>query len=66
MTTKALTRRQARWTERLAAFDFDIIHRKRKINPADRPSRKSDYEEKNKFFVQSYQLLLLTIQQKLC
>jgi hypothetical protein len=65
MTTKTFNRRQIRWVERLAAFDFDIIYQKEEINPADGPSRKSDYEEKNKFSVQSHQLLLLIMQQKL-
>lgn len=43
MTTKKLNRRQARWAEFLAAFDFEIIHRKGKDNPADAPSRRPDY-----------------------
>jgi transposase InsO family protein len=65
MTTKALTRRQARWAERLAAFDFDIIYRKGETNPADGPSRRPDYEEEDESSVQSHQLLLPTMQQKL-
>lgn len=44
MTTKALSRRQARWAEWLAAFDFKITHRPGKSNPADGPSRRPDYE----------------------
>ena len=39
MTTKELSRRQVRWAERLAAFDFEIQYRKGSMNPADRPSR---------------------------
>lgn len=43
MTTKELTRRQARWAERLAAYDFVIEHRPGAKNPADAPSRRPDY-----------------------
>jgi RNase H-like domain found in reverse transcriptase len=43
MITKTLNKRQARWTIKLAAFDFVIIHRRGKDNPADRPSRRPDY-----------------------
>src|SRR5437016_12340465 len=35
MTTKELSRRQARWAERLATFDFEIQYRKGSTNPAD-------------------------------
>ena len=45
MTTKSLTRRQARWTEHLAEFDFHIVHRPGRTNPADGPSRRPDYME---------------------
>jgi hypothetical protein len=65
MTTKALTRRQARWAERLTELDFDIIYRKGEINPADGLSRKPDYEKKDKSSVQNHQLLFPTMQQKL-
>ena len=44
MTTKELNGRQARWAERLARFDFRILHRPGKTNPADAPSRRPDYE----------------------
>jgi hypothetical protein len=44
MTTKVLTRRQARWAEWLASFEFSITHRPGKTNPADGPSRRPDYE----------------------
>jgi hypothetical protein len=45
MTTKVLNRRQVRWAEFLAVFDFEIVHRKGKENPADAPSRRPDYAE---------------------
>jgi hypothetical protein len=44
MTTKVLTRRQARWAEWLASFHFVIRHRPGRTNPADGPSRRPDYE----------------------
>jgi hypothetical protein len=44
MTTKALSRRQARWAEWLASFHFTIQHRPGRSNPADGPSRRPDYE----------------------
>jgi hypothetical protein len=44
MTTKELTRRQARWAETLAAYDFVIEHCPGRSNPADAPSRRPDYE----------------------
>jgi hypothetical protein len=44
MTTKELNGRQARWAEKLARFDFIIQHRPGKLNPADAPSRRPDYE----------------------
>jgi hypothetical protein len=43
MITKTLNRRQARWAIELAAFDFVIIYRRGKDNPADGPSRRPDY-----------------------
>jgi hypothetical protein len=43
MTTKELSRRQARWAVQLSAFDFNIEHRPGKQNPADAPSRRPDY-----------------------
>lgn len=43
MTTKVLTRRQARWAERLADFDFTIKYRAGKLNDqADALSRQDD------------------------
>ena len=44
MTTKELTRRQARWALKLAEFDFTIYYRAGKLNSADAPSRRPDYE----------------------
>jgi len=43
MTTKELSRRQARWAEKLAAYDFKIIYCPGLKNPADAPSRRPDY-----------------------
>ena len=43
MTKRELNRRQARWAEKLAAFDFSIEYRAGKSNPADGPSRRPDY-----------------------
>jgi hypothetical protein len=44
MTSKVLSRRQARWAEILSQFDFTIEHLDGKKNPADGPSRRPDYE----------------------
>jgi hypothetical protein len=41
---KKLDMRQARWAELLAAYDFEIEHRPGRLNPADAPSRRRDYE----------------------
>ena len=62
MTTKELSRRQARWAERLAAFDFEIKYHKGTSNPADGPSRRPDYEPTSN---EEQTLLLPTLQQKL-
>jgi hypothetical protein len=43
MTTRVLTRRQARWAVTLSTIDFEIIHRAGSKNPADGPSRRPDY-----------------------
>ena len=43
MKTKTLNYRQVRAYERLTEYDFVIIHRPGKINPADGPSRRPDY-----------------------
>lgn len=39
-----LVPRQARWMSYLSSFDFTISHQAGKRNPADAPSRRSDYE----------------------
>ena len=44
ITTKQLSRRQARWVEKFAAFDFNLEYRAEKSNPADNPLKRSDYE----------------------
>ena len=45
MSTKILNRRQARWAEFLAGYDFVLIHTPGIKNPADGPSRRPDYAE---------------------
>ncbi|HEX3639688.1 MAG TPA: DDE-type integrase/transposase/recombinase, partial [Ktedonobacteraceae bacterium] len=42
-----LNPRQARWAVYLSGFDFDVIHRQGKKNPADGPSRRPDYFTEN-------------------
>jgi transposase InsO family protein len=44
-TPKVLSRRQARWTEILSAYDYKIEHLEATKNPADRPSRRPDYAQ---------------------
>src|SRR4029077_17086945 len=60
MTTKELNGRQARWAERLSAFDFVIQHRPGSRNPADAPSRRPDYERDR-----ASHTMLSTLQEKL-
>ena len=45
MSTKILNRRQARWAELLAGYDFVLTPIPGSKNPADGPSRCPDYEE---------------------
>ena len=45
MSTKALNRRQARWAELLANYDFVLIPIPGTKNPADRPSHRPDYTQ---------------------
>ena len=59
MTTKVLNRRQARWAEFLASFDFGIVYRKGKENPADGPSRRPDYNVAEEESENGLQRLLL-------
>jgi hypothetical protein len=47
MTDKVLNRRQMRWAELLAAYDFQVIWRRGKDNPADGLSRRPDHMEKD-------------------
>ena len=42
-----LNPRQARWAIFLGGFDFNIVHRQGKKNPADGPSRRPDYYTEN-------------------
>jgi len=42
--SKVLSRRQARWSEILSAYDFVIENLEGSKNPADGPSRRPDYE----------------------
>ena len=44
MHVKELNARQRRWVMKLAAYDFEIFHRAGKLNPADAPSRRPDYQ----------------------
>ncbi|EDN08461.1 hypothetical protein HCAG_04960 [Histoplasma mississippiense (nom. inval.)] len=44
LTTKSLTGRQARWAELLSEYDFFIRYRPGRLNPADAPSRRPDYD----------------------
>jgi len=43
-TSKVLSWREARWAEILFSYNFIIDHLEGKKNPADRPSRRPDYE----------------------
>ena len=67
MTTKVLNGRQARWAEKLAAYDFQIEYKKGESNPADGPSRRPDYFKgfKEETIVANRSLMLPTLQQKL-
>ncbi|SLM34140.1 gag polymerase env [Lasallia pustulata] len=43
MTTPNLTRRQLKWAEKLAEYDFNVTYREGKKNPADGLSRRPDF-----------------------
>ena len=45
-TLSQVNRRQARWAEQLAAYDFEIVYRPGAQNPADAPSRRPDYKNR--------------------
>jgi hypothetical protein len=62
MTTKKLNRRQARWAEFLAEFDFKIAYQPKKKNdkansltrrPEDRPDENDDSDDRNKHMHQT-------------
>ena len=44
MGNKVLNRRQTRWLQLIAEYDFHIAHIPGKNNPADAPSRRPDYQ----------------------
>ncbi|KAL1952652.1 hypothetical protein VTO42DRAFT_4569 [Malbranchea cinnamomea] len=44
LSTKIAQRRHVLWIEFLKGFDFEILYRTGKSNPADRPSRRPDYQ----------------------
>jgi hypothetical protein len=44
MTIKQLSRKQARWAERLAVFDFEFYYRPGRTNTADDLLRHLNYE----------------------
>ncbi|KAH9269148.1 hypothetical protein BASA83_008767 [Batrachochytrium salamandrivorans] len=51
MTTKKLTRRQARWSLELSEYDFSLTHRPGKLNGrADSLSRREDYKANTESF----------------
>ena len=44
MTTPNLTRRQLKWAEKLAEYDFNVTYREGKKNPANGLSKRPDYK----------------------
>ena len=56
LTTKTLSRREARWWEVLSGLDLVIEYCEGKNNPADEPSRRPDYMDKDDkpFYIVSY------------
>ena len=64
MKVKELNDRQAQWAIKLAAFDFVISHQAGKMNPADAPLRRPDYED-IKQVSETMKTLLPTLQRKL-
>lgn len=67
MTTKTLSGRQGRYAERLAAYDFEIMHKPGISNPADGLSRRPDYAVGFKGQLQTSVLsgMLPTLQEKI-
>ena len=61
MTTTMLSRRQARWALKLSKYDFVIIYKQGKNNPADEPSRRPDYKPAQ----DEINIMLPTLQNKL-
>jgi hypothetical protein len=61
METTTLSRRQARWAQALSAYDFTISYRPGRMNPADAPSRRPDYEPER----DQQNIMLPTLQTKL-
>ena len=47
LSTKTLSRKEARWWERLSGLDLAIKYCEKKHNPADGPSRRPDYMDKD-------------------
>ncbi|EDN09807.1 hypothetical protein HCAG_06974 [Histoplasma mississippiense (nom. inval.)] len=43
LCNKSLNNRQAHWGEELSAYDFYVVYRPGRLNPADPPSRRPDY-----------------------
>jgi transposase InsO family protein len=62
---KSLNGRQARWAIALSGYDFTIIHRPGKKNPADAPSRRPDYAPSLQEINKQASMLLPTLQKKL-
>jgi hypothetical protein len=62
---KALNGRQARWAIALSEYDFIIVHRPGKKNPADAPSRRPDYAPSIREINKQASVLLPTLQKKL-
>jgi hypothetical protein len=62
---KSLNGRQARWAITLAGYDFVIVHRPGKKNPADAPSRRPDYSPSLREINEQASMLLPALQRKL-
>jgi len=65
MTTPKLNGRQARWLMELAEFDFHVVYRQGKKNPADAPSRRPDYAPAQGEIDADARSMLPTLQRKL-